>query len=101
MLVVTQDMEVAHALADHLIVMAGGRIVAEGLPREVLASADSAVRQLVTGLRSGPLALASDPAESGGGVVPERDSPYDLPLWLAALALLAAAIATVLVVRPG
>lgn len=97
MLVVTQDMEVARRLADHVVVLLGGRVAAEGRPDVVLDGGTRAVRQLVEGDRRGPLALASAPEEMPATPAPVWDSLYDLPLWIAALALVVCGVASALV----
>ena len=95
MLIVTQDMDVARRLADHVVVLIGGRVAAEGLAADVLADDRVDVRQLVTGAASGPLQLASPELGSPRGAPPpEPHSPFDVPLWLAAVVLLAAMTAS-------
>jgi phospholipid/cholesterol/gamma-HCH transport system ATP-binding protein len=88
LLVVTQDMDVARRLADHVVVLLDGRVAAEGPAAEVLDGEHTGVRQLVSGARHGPLGLASEPRN--GHAPPQEASPYDLPLWLVGLALLGA-----------
>lgn len=55
-LLVTHDLGVCRAVADRLVVLAAGRIVEEGRPREVLAHPHGAhTRELVAGAREGSL----------------------------------------------
>jgi phospholipid/cholesterol/gamma-HCH transport system ATP-binding protein len=56
-LVTTHDMTVARELADHIVVIHDGRIVASGDARAVLGSEEPFVRQFVSGAASGPLQL--------------------------------------------
>jgi phospholipid/cholesterol/gamma-HCH transport system ATP-binding protein len=56
-LVTTHDMNAARTLADHAVVISGGRIVAEGPAEEVLGSSEPLVNQLVSGGREGPLSM--------------------------------------------
>jgi len=95
-LVVTQDMDVARRLADHVAVLAEGRILAQGPADDVLGSDDQTVRQLVHGLREGPIRLADLPPVDRPPPAPPPPSAqiYDFPLWLAAVALLVAITAS-------
>lgn len=55
-LVVSHDVPECMAISDHVILMAtGGRIVAQGTPDELMASADLEVRQFVRGEPDGPV----------------------------------------------
>jgi phospholipid/cholesterol/gamma-HCH transport system ATP-binding protein len=56
-LVTTHDMGAARTLADHAVVINGGRIVAQGPASQVLESDEPMVSQLVKGEREGPLSL--------------------------------------------
>ena len=56
-LVTTHDMGAARRLADHAAVIHEGRIVASGEAREVFASGDAAVSQLVAGETSGAIKM--------------------------------------------
>jgi phospholipid/cholesterol/gamma-HCH transport system ATP-binding protein len=97
-LVVTQDMDVARRLADHLVVLLDGRIRAEGPAAALLDSTDTEVRQLVTGAGPGrvELADADGPRRSGAPPAPAAGG-YELPLWLLAAALLGAITTSALV----
>jgi phospholipid/cholesterol/gamma-HCH transport system ATP-binding protein len=55
--VVTHDMKSAFEVADHMIMLYLGRIVAEGAPEDLQASADPLVRQFVDGDAEGPIPL--------------------------------------------
>jgi phospholipid/cholesterol/gamma-HCH transport system ATP-binding protein len=95
MLVVTQDMDVARRLADHVVVLIGGRVATEGPVADVLADERVGIRQLVTGAATGPLQLASPELGSPRGEpAPEPHSPFDVPLSLTGFALLAAMTAS-------
>jgi phospholipid/cholesterol/gamma-HCH transport system ATP-binding protein len=70
--VVTHDMESAFKVADRMIMLYEGRIVAEGTPDEVRASRDPILRQFVDGDQHGPIpfrtasrGLAEDLLEGG------------------------------------
>ena len=55
-LVVSHDVPQCMAISDHVILMAtGGRIVAQGTPAELMASADPETRQFVRGEPDGPI----------------------------------------------
>jgi len=55
-LVVSHDVPQCMAISDHVILMAtGGRIVAQGTPDELMASADPETRQFVRGEPDGPI----------------------------------------------
>ncbi len=56
-LVVSHDVPECMAISDHVILMAapGGRIVAQGTPKELMDSADPEVRQFVRGEPDGPV----------------------------------------------
>ena len=55
-LVVSHDVPECMAISDHIILMApGGRIVAQGLPSELMNSTDPEVRQFVRGEPDGPV----------------------------------------------
>lgn len=62
--VVTHDMRSAFALADRLVMLHQGRVVAQGTPEEIRNSADPVVRQFISGSPEGPIrvdeALAID-----------------------------------------
>ena len=55
-LVVSHDVPECMAISDHVILLAsGGRVVAQGSPEELMASADPEVRQFVRGEPDGPV----------------------------------------------
>jgi phospholipid/cholesterol/gamma-HCH transport system ATP-binding protein len=55
-LVVSHDVPECMAISDHVVLMApGGRIVAQGTPKELMDSADAEVRQFVRGEPDGPV----------------------------------------------
>jgi len=55
-LVISHDVPECMAISDHVILMAnGGRIVAQGTPAELMASAEPEVRQFVRGEPDGPV----------------------------------------------
>ncbi len=59
--VVTHDMESAFRVADRMIMLFEGRVIAEGTPAEVRASEDPILRQFVEGDQHGPISeCASD-----------------------------------------
>ena len=74
-LVVSHDVPECMAISDHVVLMAtGGRIVAQGSPRELMDSSDAEVRQFVRGEPDGPVKFhyAAPPIAQdfglGGGV---------------------------------
>lgn len=75
-LIATHDIEVAEALADHIVVLWGGSVIAEGPAVEVLASDRAEVRQLLDGERSGPLRMA-DAAPVSASDIPLEESVID------------------------
>ncbi|MFL6663094.1 MAG: ABC transporter ATP-binding protein [Rhizobacter sp.] len=54
-LVVSHDVPECMAISDYVILMAPGRIVAQGLPSELMSSTDPEVRQFVRGEPDGPV----------------------------------------------
>ena len=55
-IVVSHDVPECMAISDHVVLMAtGGRIVAQGTPRELMDSTDAEVRQFVRGEPDGPV----------------------------------------------
>jgi phospholipid/cholesterol/gamma-HCH transport system ATP-binding protein len=56
-LVVTHDMHSAFRIADQMIMLHRGRIVAHGTPEEIKHSADPLVQQFITGAPDGPIPL--------------------------------------------
>jgi phospholipid/cholesterol/gamma-HCH transport system ATP-binding protein len=55
--VVTHDMASAFRIADHMIMLHRGRIVASGTPQEIRQSDDPLVQQFITGAPDGPIPL--------------------------------------------
>jgi phospholipid/cholesterol/gamma-HCH transport system ATP-binding protein len=53
--VVTHDMESAYRVADRIAMLFGGRIIEEGGPAEIRASANPVVRQFISGNTKGPI----------------------------------------------
>jgi phospholipid/cholesterol/gamma-HCH transport system ATP-binding protein len=56
-LVVTHDMQSAFRIADQMIMLHRGRIVAHGTPEEIKHSSDPLVQQFITGAPDGPIPL--------------------------------------------
>jgi phospholipid/cholesterol/gamma-HCH transport system ATP-binding protein len=56
-LVVTHDMHSAFRIADQMIMLHRGRIVAHGTPEEIKNSSDPLVQQFITGAPDGPIPL--------------------------------------------
>jgi phospholipid/cholesterol/gamma-HCH transport system ATP-binding protein len=56
-LVVTHDMHSAFRIADQMIMLHRGRIVAHGTPEEIKHSSDPLVQQFITGAPDGPIPL--------------------------------------------
>lgn len=55
--VVTHDMQSAFKIADHMIMLYQGKVVARGTPQEVRNSPDALVQQFITGAPDGPIPL--------------------------------------------
>jgi phospholipid/cholesterol/gamma-HCH transport system ATP-binding protein len=55
--VVTHDMESAFSVADHMLMLYLGEVVARGTPDEIRATEDELVRQFVDGKAEGPIPL--------------------------------------------
>ena len=53
--VVTHDIHESFAISDHVIVIANGRVLAQGTPAEVEANQDAYVQQFIKGLPEGPV----------------------------------------------
>lgn len=53
--VVTHDVDEILSIADHVVVLSGGRVIAQGSAEEIHASADAWVRQFVKGESDGPV----------------------------------------------
>lgn len=73
-IVVSHDLEETFGIADHVVILANGKVAAEGPPAEVRESADPLVHQFVNALADGPvhfhypgLSVAEDFGESTGG----------------------------------
>jgi phospholipid/cholesterol/gamma-HCH transport system ATP-binding protein len=101
-LIATQSMEVARRLADEIVVLWEGRAIEQGPARQVLASRQSGVRQLVTGSTEGPLGMAGPRAFRNDRQPPPvprspMENSFELPVPLAAFALLIVITASALV----
>jgi phospholipid/cholesterol/gamma-HCH transport system ATP-binding protein len=55
--VVSHDLEETFSIADHVIILANGKIAAQGTPEEVMASSDPLVDQFVHAKADGPVAF--------------------------------------------
>ena len=70
-IVVSHDLEETFAIADQVIVLANGKVAAQGTPQEVMASIDPLVDQFVHAKADGPVAFhypgASVAEDFGGG----------------------------------
>jgi phospholipid/cholesterol/gamma-HCH transport system ATP-binding protein len=73
-IVVSHDLEETFAIADQVIVLANGRIAAQGTPEEVMSSTDPLVDQFVHARADGPVAFhypgPSVAQDFGGGLAP-------------------------------
>jgi phospholipid/cholesterol/gamma-HCH transport system ATP-binding protein len=56
-LVVSHDLEETFAIADHVIILANGKVAAQGTPQEVRASTDPLIDQFVHAKSDGPVAF--------------------------------------------
>lgn len=65
-LVVTHGLDLAARFADHILLLAGGRVAAEGPPTEVMRS------QVLEAVYRWPIAVASDPTTGSPRVTPLR-----------------------------
>jgi phospholipid/cholesterol/gamma-HCH transport system ATP-binding protein len=54
-LIVSHDLEETFRIADKVIILANGRVAAEGTPEEVRVSSDPLVHQFVNALSEGPV----------------------------------------------
>ena len=83
-LIATHNMELVRNLADHVIVLARGTVVAQGTMDEVFQLDHPAVRQLIEGAVDGPLGMAS-------GEIPPRPRPHrdrvDVPVEIVPIPL--------------
>lgn len=69
--VVTHDMESAFRVADRMIMLYEGRIVAEGTPDEVRRSRDPILRQFVDGDQHGPIPFRTATRELADELLPD------------------------------
>lgn len=108
-LIATQKIDVARRLADDVIVLWAGRVLAEGPAEEVLSSARPEIEQLVRGSEEGPLGLAGEGPFAGEGPLagegrpaealrpshpPHAEHGFELPLPLVAVVTLVAITAS-------
>ena len=56
-LVVTHSMESAYRIADHIVMLHGGGVIAEGTPDEIRACPDPIVQQFIHGRAEGPMTM--------------------------------------------
>src|SRR4051812_673583 len=56
-IVVSHDLEETFSIADHVIILANGKVAAQGTPEEVMASRDPLVDQFVHAREDGPVAF--------------------------------------------
>lgn len=100
-LIATQSIEVARRLADEIVVLWEGRVIEQGPARQVLASLQPEVRQLVTGSTEGPLGMAGERRRESQAPPPvprpPMDRSFEVPVPLAAFALLIVITASALV----
>ena len=71
-LIVSHDVKETFEIADHVVVLANGGVVAQGSPAELMASADPLIHQFVHALSDGPVPFhypAPSVAEDFGGGV--------------------------------
>ena len=73
-IVVSHDLEETFGIADHVVILANGRVAAEGSPAEVRESTDPLVHQFVNALADGPVhfhypgvSVADDFGNADGG----------------------------------
>ncbi|WP_290640874.1 ABC transporter ATP-binding protein [Aquabacterium sp.] len=64
-IVVSHDVEETFLIADHIVLLANGRIVAQGTPGEMRASEDPLVKQFVHAAPDGPVRFHYPAAEAG------------------------------------
>ncbi len=74
-LMVSHELESTFAVADHIIVLANGRVAMQGTPDEVRHSTDPLIRQYVTASPDGPVRFHHPalPVAQDFGVVPRRE----------------------------
>ncbi len=68
-IVVTHDMGSAFKIAHRMILLFRGRVVAEGTPDEIRASADPVVQQFIHGLADGPIPLRVSKKDYAGDLM--------------------------------
>jgi phospholipid/cholesterol/gamma-HCH transport system ATP-binding protein len=56
-IIVTHDVAEACEISDEIFVLAGGKVIGNGSPKELLSSNEEAVRQFMTGAPDGPVAF--------------------------------------------
>jgi len=100
-LLTTQSMDVVRRLADDIVVMWDGRVIAEGPAELILASREAEIRQFLSGSTAGPLGMhpagAAVPlGASVAGATPPGESGFELPVPLVASVLLVAITASAL-----
>ena len=103
-LLATQSMDVVRRLADEIVVMWDGRVIAEGPAEAVLASREAEVQQLLSGSMTGPLnmappgprAVAAAPVPVPVPAEPPGETGFELPIPLVAAVLLVAITASAL-----
>lgn len=64
-ILVSHDVEESFLIADHVVLLANGRIVAQGSPQEMRASEDPLVKQFVTAAPDGPVRFHHPAADAG------------------------------------
>jgi phospholipid/cholesterol/gamma-HCH transport system ATP-binding protein len=72
-LIVSHDVKETFEIADHVVMLANGQVVAQGSPKELLASTDPLIHQFVHALSDGPVPFhypAPTVAEDFGGAAP-------------------------------
>ncbi|TSE35985.1 ABC transporter ATP-binding protein [Tepidimonas charontis] len=73
-LMVSHELESTFAVADHIVVLANGRVAMQGTPDEVRHSSDPLIRQYVTASPDGPVRFhhPAPPVAQDFGVVPQQ-----------------------------
>ncbi len=77
-LFVSHELEQTFEIADHVIVLADGKVVAEGTPAQIRGSSDELVHQYVNSLPDGPVAFHHPrvPNEQDFGLAPQPGSTH-------------------------